>query len=59
MSANIRREKALNLWAEDRERKHVPVDGNVFAPKRIEHLSRLKHNIYEERKDYWKGCVCQ
>lgn len=59
MSANIRKEKALNLWAEDIKRKHVPVDGNVFAPQRIEHLPRFKHNISEEHKDYWKGCVCQ
>lgn len=52
ISANIRWEKALNLWAEDINRKHVPVDGNVFAPERIEHLASLKHNFYEKHKDY-------
>lgn len=53
------REKALNLWAEDIKRKHVPVDSNVLVPQKTEQLPRLKHNISEEHKDYWKGYVCQ
>lgn len=58
MSTNMR-EKALNLWAEDIKRKHVPVDSNVLVPQKTEQLPRLKHNISEEHKDYWKGYVCQ
>lgn len=35
------REKALNLWAEDIKRKHVPVDSNVLVPKK-------KLSIYQD-----------
>jgi hypothetical protein len=57
INANVRWKKALNLWVENINRKHAPVDSNMFAPKSTELIQSMRST--ERFKNFWRGDVCQ